>query len=175
MSPGVSIRFDGSYTIVSENIRGTVEGEIALNEDEVDSFMEKTFVCKGEDCRFSFGEPRWYRLDCVGDGCPQFSINYYGRPMLGVELVQTTPELRRHLGGDSGVLVGQVMPGSPADRAGVRVGDLIVSIDDATVEHGRDIRRALSDTAGSGLDIDVVRDGRAMKLTVQMPEVAPKP
>ena len=43
------------------------------------------------------------------------------RPLLGVQIVETTPELRAHLGGsaDAGILVGKVMDEMPAKEAGM--------------------------------------------------------
>jgi S1-C subfamily serine protease len=99
-------------------------------------------------------------------------VGTWGRPLLGVELVETTPELRRHLGadGDSGVLVGKVLSGMPAERAGVRVGDLIVSVDGEPIEDGSDLRRALRDRRGEIFDVEVIRDGSPTSLTVEIPE-----
>src|SRR5687768_4011062 len=53
------------------------------------------------------------------------------RAFLGVSLVDLTPELREHYGTDknAGILVGSVEEGGPADKAGVKVGDIITSID----------------------------------------------
>src|SRR5262245_342061 len=48
-------------------------------------------------------------------------------PRMGVELLELTPELRVFFGApeDSGLLVSRVESGSPAERAGIRVGDVI--------------------------------------------------
>jgi C-terminal processing protease CtpA/Prc len=94
------------------------------------------------------------------------------RPVLGVELVDTTPELRRHLGsdGDTGVLVGKVIDDMPAELADVRVGDLIVAVDGEAIENTGDLRRALRDRRGDVFDLEVVRDGRTTVLSVELPE-----
>ncbi len=94
------------------------------------------------------------------------------RPVLGVELVGTTPELRQHLGGDpdAGVLVGKVIEGMPAELADVRIGDLIVSLDGETIEDAGDLRQALRDKRGEVFDLEVVRDGRITVLSVAIPE-----
>ena len=58
------------------------------------------------------------------------------KPKLGVELVQPTSELREHYGApsDAGVIVGKVLEGMPAEDAGIRVGDVIVSANGREIE-----------------------------------------
>ena len=94
------------------------------------------------------------------------------RPLLGVQIVETTPELREHLGGteDAGILVGKVMEGTPAEEAGVEVGDLIVAVNGDSIGGTRDLRAALAEYAGSTMTVDVIRDGRRTALSVFVPE-----
>jgi membrane-associated protease RseP (regulator of RpoE activity) len=94
------------------------------------------------------------------------------RPLLGVQIVDTTPELREHLGGtaDAGILVGKVMDDMPAREAGMEVGDLIVAINGESVGSTHDLRHALAEHAGETLTIDVIRDGRPTALSVFIPE-----
>src|SRR5262245_50302044 len=58
------------------------------------------------------------------------------RGYLGVGLTDLTPELRTHFGApeDAGVMVSKVEPGSPADKAGIKVGDVLASIDGKEVK-----------------------------------------
>ena len=95
------------------------------------------------------------------------------RPRLGVELVETTPDLREFLGGkkDAGVLVGKILTGMPAEKAGVRVGDLIVSVDGDAVEDSGDLIEALSEKEGKTVDLELVRDRKTMHLKVAIPEM----
>lgn len=53
------------------------------------------------------------------------------RAWLGLHLLELSEELRRHYGApaDRGVLVSRVEPGSPAERAGIRVGDVLAGVD----------------------------------------------
>ncbi len=64
-------------------------------------------------------------------------------------------------------VVGGVLPGSPAEEAGLRVGDRIVSIDGSIVNGFSDIRQdvALADE-GEPLAFEIVRDGRKLTLDV---------
>lgn len=82
------------------------------------------------------------------------------RAFLGVSLTDLSPELREHFGApkDSGVLVGNIEDGSPAEKAGVRVGDIIVAVDGKDVESSWDLRKALQGKKdGDTARIEVVR------------------
>ncbi len=94
------------------------------------------------------------------------------RPVLGVQLVEPTAELREHLGGpgDAGVLVSKVLPGMPAEDAGVEVGDLIVAIDGEEVEDAGDLVSGLKGKHGETVELEIVRDGRSLTLDASLPE-----
>jgi S1-C subfamily serine protease len=121
----------------------------------------------GERIREGFAPLR----DCEEDDC--FYVYGLGnRPKLGVQLVEATPELRHHLGGskDAGVLVSKVLTGTPAERAGIQVGDLIVSVAGDEIEDVADLRRALGRRAGETFGVEVIREGRALTVEVTLPE-----
>lgn len=90
------------------------------------------------------------------------------RGYLGVELVDLTPELRRHFGAaeGSGVMVSRVESGSPADKAGVEVGDIITAIDGKAASSSHDIRsRMRSADEGEKVAIEFRRNNRAQNVT----------
>ena len=60
-------------------------------------------------------------------------------PPFGLKVVVVTPALRAHFGApaESGVLVTRVEPGEVAAQAGIRVGDLLVSIDETDIDDPR--------------------------------------
>jgi S1-C subfamily serine protease len=107
-----------------------------------------------------------------GDCTVHLFESWVGKPKLGVQLVEMTPELREHLGGEGeiGVLVSKVLPGTPAKEAGIRVGDLIIAVDGQEVSESTDIRRALADNSGETFDVEVIRDGTPVSVEVTLPE-----
>lgn len=111
--------------------------------------------------------------DFDGPGLLRFA---HGRPQLGVQVIQPTAELRRHMGSseDLGILVGKVLPGTAAEEAGVAVGDLIVAVDDDEIANAGDLTRALRRRAGEDITLEVVRDGRTVMLEATLEQDEPE-
>ena len=85
------------------------------------------------------------------------------RGQLGVSLYPVTPAVARPLGlhQATGGLVAQVDPGSPAQKAGVRAGDVITAIAGRRIRSNTDLRNAIGLLrVGAEVNIDLLRDGR---------------
>lgn len=96
-------------------------------------------------------------------------------PYLGVLTTDLSPEDagRFDLPVDSGALVEQVVPGSPAREAGVRRGDIITALGDATVVGYGDLLGALRDyEPGDNVTLTVFRNGDEKKLEVTLGEMS---
>ncbi len=97
------------------------------------------------------------------------------RPWLGARLQAVTPEIAETLGLrlPSGALVANVVPSSPAARAGLKLSDLIVAIDGQAVDdpNAFDYRFATRPLGGKS-EIEVQRAGKSIKLAVPL-ETAP--
>ncbi len=94
-------------------------------------------------------------------------------PYLGVYTTDLSPEDagRFGLSVDSGALVERVEPGSAAQEAGVRQGDIITALGDATVENSGDVLGALRDyEPGDTARLTVFRDGEERTLDVTLGE-----
>lgn len=92
------------------------------------------------------------------------AVNIMRRGYLGVSLTELTPELREHFGvnGEAGVLVAKVESGSPAEKAGIKVGDIITSVDGKDVKASWDVRFHLRGIEGEQtVPIEISRNGRA--------------
>ena len=88
----------------------------------------------------------------------QFSLG--GTGTLGVQVTSMTDELRTYFGAKAGegILVQKVEPNSPADKAGVRVGDVIAKVDGDSIDGVFDVHKALSDNnKGDKITIEVLR------------------
>jgi serine protease Do len=83
------------------------------------------------------------------------------RAFIGVGFQELTSELATHFGvpGAGGALVSSIVPNSPAERAGLQAGDVIVSVDGQAIHESRDLQRALLQRqVGAKVNLGVVRD-----------------
>lgn len=95
------------------------------------------------------------------------------RAYLGVSLVDLTDELREHYGAtkNAGVLVGSIEEGGPAEKAGVRVGDIVLSVDGKDVDSSAALRRALADKKeGDSVRMEVLRGRNRQTLVASVDE-----
>lgn len=95
------------------------------------------------------------------------------RGFIGVSLVELTPELRSYFGvaNDTGVLVSEAVKGSPAEKAGIRAGDVIVSLDGKGVDSSRAIGEIVRGMKkGDTVKADVRRKGTAQQFLVTVDE-----
>jgi serine protease Do len=86
---------------------------------------------------------------------------------LGVDLGELTDAKANELklGGQKGALVDRVMPGSPADKAGLKPNDVILSIDGKAIASNDELRSVLeTHNAGDEVSIELMRDGKRQKL-----------
>ena len=97
------------------------------------------------------------------------------RPWLGAKLQDVNAEIAESLGlkRPGGALIANVSPGSPAARAGLKTGDLIVAVDGQTVDdpNAFDYRFATKPLGGSA-QVGLLRNGQEMHVTVPL-EPAP--
>jgi serine protease Do len=91
------------------------------------------------------------------------------RGWLGVMIQKITPDLAESFNLDrtEGALVGDVIPNSPAEKAGIKRGDVIVSFDGHEVRTMEALPKIVgSTTPGKAVKIDIIRDGKEKTLDV---------
>ncbi|MEL6114435.1 Do family serine endopeptidase [Photobacterium sp. SP02] len=95
------------------------------------------------------------------------------RGVLGVQGGELTSELAEAFGYETnhGAFVNQVMPGSAAEKAGLKAGDIIVSVNDKEIRTFSELRAKIA-TLGAGKDVDlgVLRDGKEKEFNVTLQE-----
>jgi len=96
------------------------------------------------------------------------------RGWLGIGIQPLTPELAKSFGvrADEGILVNQIMPKSPAEAAGLKVGDLILSLDGKPIKDARQMQRLVAEAEiGKTIEVVVLRDKTKQALKVQVAEM----
>lgn len=93
------------------------------------------------------------------------------RPWIGLAMAEMSPELAKSLGlqeNVEGVVVSQVVPNSPSDRAGFRQGDLIQRVDGQKITSPKVIQELVrTRPLNSPLNFQILRDGQMMALSVK--------
>ncbi len=91
------------------------------------------------------------------------------RGFLGVAPQRLTPELAAQFGADHGALIAEVTPGSPADKAGLRFGDVITKINSSDIRDPRQLLLAVSQLAPeTKATLSFVRDGKTQSVTATL-------
>jgi len=93
------------------------------------------------------------------------------RGWLGVSIQALTPDLAKSFGTTeaTGALVSSVADGSPAQRAGLKQGDVITRYDGRPLARWSDLPRAVAETpVGREVPLDVLRDGKRLALSVKV-------
>ncbi|MFP4165080.1 MAG: S1C family serine protease [Chitinispirillaceae bacterium] len=95
------------------------------------------------------------------------------RGYIGVGVRNLTPQLRRELEVDitSGAVLSRVLEGQPAANAGLREGDIIVSIAGHKVESVNDLNNIVAaQKPGSSVEVVFIRDNKRMETTIEIGE-----
>jgi Do/DeqQ family serine protease len=99
-------------------------------------------------------------------------------PYLGIQMVGLTPEIKENLNNnpnsgitvneDKGVLIVRVVADSPADRAGLRTGDVVQKINGKTVTQADEVQAIVNDIqVGNSVSLELHRDGKTLDANVR--------
>jgi serine protease Do len=92
---------------------------------------------------------------------------------LGVGLNDITPDNAKffNLSGNTGAVISQVSPSSPASRAGIKAGDVVTSVDGQAVESASDLQVVVSEKApGTHIKLEIQRNGQGQNVDLTVGE-----
>lgn len=96
---------------------------------------------------------------------------------LGIQMTALSPETRERLQSeagisfkqDRGIAIVKVVPNSPADRAGLKAGDILTAVAGQEVKTPTEVQKAVAQTeVGRELPLSLDRDGQAIELVVKV-------
>jgi len=102
-----------------------------------------------------------------------FRFGFEHRKFIGVRIQELSPELSEFFGIDkgTGILVSSVEKDGPADKAGLKVGDVIITADGTRMESGQDLVGLIQDKeAGDKITIELLRNKKKRTIEVEVEE-----
>lgn len=120
----------------------------------------------GSNTGIGFAIPSNLAKTVMDDLIPDGKIE---RGFLGAAIQDLTKELAKSFNydGRDGVLVSDVSKGGPAEKAGLKSGDIIIHFNGRSMNHARQLRNAVAQThPDSSVDLDIFRDGKRQTMPV---------
>jgi serine protease Do len=114
-------------------------------------------------------------INLVKDLLSQLKAGKVVRGWMGIMIQKITPDLKTKflLNDENGALVSDVVAGGPADRAGIRRGDVIVAYDRKAVNQAEDLSRMVASSAvGKSVVVEAIRSGQKQKFSISIEELA---
>ena len=148
--------------------RGNSGGPLFNDKGEVIGVNTAIFSPNGTNAGIGFAVPSDLVSRIVADLQDDGQID---RGWLGVQIKPVSEEVAEILGLDAGqgTQVERVMEGTPAEKAGLKAGDIVLSFDDTEIREARDLTRAVAGTPpDTASTIEILRKGERMTLDVTL-------
>ena len=152
---------------------GNSGGPLFNLEGKVVGINSQIYTRSGGYMGVSFAIPIDYAMDIVNQLKEGGSV---ARGWLGVSIQEVTSDFAKSLGMSvpKGALVSQVMPDSPAEKAGLQVRDVIVEFDGVEIVYSGDLPQTVGSVKpGSKIEAEIIREGKTKKIKIevgQLPE-----
>ncbi len=89
------------------------------------------------------------------------------------EDVSTNPIALHHLGAEYGVVIGMVVPGGPADKAGLKVGDVLTKVNGKPVHNSNElVDPIIQTTVGNKVRLSYIRDKQEHEVTLAVEDMS---
>lgn len=100
------------------------------------------------------------------DAPEPFVFAFGNRRQIGVGLTPLTKQLSEHFGVENGAMVNNVREDSPAAKAGLKAGDIIVDVDGKAVKGEMDVVRAIAAKKEGEVTLTIIRDKNRQTIRV---------
>ena len=149
---------------------GNSGGPLLNTSGEVIGINSAIFSRTGGSIGIGFAIP----VNMARDLLPQLKKGKVIRGWLGVMIQKITPELKDKLKlkDERGALVADVTPGAPADKAGIKRGDVIVSFDGKVIKQMKDLPYIVASTpVNKTVLVVVIRKGQEKDFQIKLAEL----
>ena len=149
---------------------GNSGGPLLNTVGEVVGINSAIFTQTGGSVGIGFAIP----INMAKDLLPQLKKGKVVRGWLGVLIQKITPELKDKLDlkDEKGALVADVVSDGPAEKAGLKRGDVIVSFDGEEIEEMNQLPYVVASTpVGKTVTVELIRKGKKMALQVEVGEL----
>lgn len=166
-----SNRFDDFLQIDAAVNKGNSGGPAFNLEGEVIGINTAIFSPSGGNIGIAFAIPAATAEEIIEDLIENGSVV---RGWLGVQIQPVTDDIAESLGLDesSGAIVTEPQEDSPADKAGIRSGDVITAVDGDDIQDPRELARKIAGYAPeSAVKVTIWRDGSSQQLDVTLGEL----
>lgn len=189
MDNDIVVAIDGASVETAEDLTATVKRHTAgdvvtikVLRDGKEREFKVTLAERQESQKravkqFAFGGPNSDSEPEDVDAPPAHAFKFFSQALsdsyIGVELTSLSDQLRTYFGvtGDRGVLVASVQQDTPADKAGLKAGDIIVGADGKDIGDVADLQGIISDQKkGDKVSLTLVRDHKEMTIPVEIAE-----
>ncbi len=175
----IIIKFDGS------DIAGPEDLHDLIADIEEEKKVDIIVMRDGKEKKFTANlkpgerEPFWvwsddgeFEFDFDFDEFPHhFMPLYHKGGFLGVETEELSDQLKTYFEVEYGVLIEEVIEESPAEKAGLKAGDVITEIDGRKIEDYRDLVRTVNYyDPGETVEVKYTRKGKSSSVKVQLGE-----
>lgn len=90
------------------------------------------------------------------------------RSKIGIGIQPITPELVEHFGTAYGAIVSRVQPGGPADKVGIKPGDVIIEVNGKKISDTADLQnQVMKNLPGTEIVVKVLREGKVYEFVVK--------
>ena len=120
--------------------------------------------------REGFPPGSFERFEHIGPGAIIRSVEIGSRTIAGAEMTEFDPSMKNILGTDRGLLVVRVVPETPAAKAGLQAGDVIVKANDRAITNVSDLRDLMwmQPQSATTLKLEIVRKGENRTIEVSL-------